>query len=567
MSDLADRLTGRKATGLLLVAGAISTALILYLNRGTTFYLDEMVWFGSVSRGFDAESILAPHNAHLIGTSRVFYALVSELAGPDYVIFRIAAVVAVLACSALLYAWARRRVGDVWALLPATLILYFGSAWQHIVGPIGFTITVSIAFGLAALLALEREDRRSDVLACVFASLAVFTYTIGIAFLVGVAIAVLLRRDRFLRAWIFLIPLALYAAWWIWAQQFDQARTTIANVGHVAGFFADSLAVGGGAISGLAIPFSRFGDPAPIGTAPPGPLGWIVAVLLVVAVAWRLYRGGYSPTIFASLGILGTYWLAAALSDPLLLGEQADAVRYVLPGSVGILLVLTDASNGLRPRGGWAVTLLAIFAFSLVMNIVFLRDGAAYLREQSARAKARLAMLELANGWVPGDGPVGGEGSPRYQLAGVIPFLGYGPDREEYLAAVADHGSPADDLDEIRGQPDSERAVADDALRQAYALGLNPTTAPRGNTEACTNLAATDGPFQASAGGFYVRPLGREPVAMAASRFGPAPGFSLGAALPDRWSWVLIPTDPAPEPWYATLTSGKAKICPVPTPP
>jgi hypothetical protein len=337
--------------GALALAGAVAVALLLHLNRGTTFYLDEMAWFGSVSRGFDLESILTPHNSHLIGTSRALFAIVAELAGPDYVIIRIAAVLSLLACSVLLWAWARRRVGDGWALLPAVLILFFGSAWQHVVGPIGFTITASIALGLAALLAIERDDRRGDRLACLLLALSAFTYTIGLTYLVGVAISVLLRRDRLRRAWIFLVPLALFAAWWIWAQQFDQDRATFANAGEVAGFFADSLAVVAGAVSGVAIPFSRLGDPDPIGVAPPGPLGAVVAVLLVLAVAWRLARGRCSPTIFASLGILCSYWLAAALSGPLVLGEGADAIRYVLPGSVGLLLVLTDAAAGQRPRG------------------------------------------------------------------------------------------------------------------------------------------------------------------------------------------------------------------------
>jgi hypothetical protein len=200
------------------------------------------------------------------------------------------------------------------------------------------------------------------------------------------------------------------------------------------------------------------------------------------------------------------------------------------------------------------------------MNIVFLVDGARFVREQSTGVKVRLAMLELANGWLPGGGPVDGEGAPRYQLAWSIPFLGYGPDREEYLATVADHGSPADDLEQVRARPEPARAAADDALRQAYALGLNPAPVPPGGSGGCMRVAPGRA-FEVPAGGMYVRALGGEPATLAASRFGPPPGVSLGAAAPGGWSWVLVPTDPAPEPWRATVTSGRAEVCPVPAPP
>lgn len=115
------------------------------MNSTPVFYIDEMIWFSNLSGDNDLASILQPHNSHLIGTTWLLYLAVNELVGPDYVVFRVFGVISVLFCSALLYTWAKRRIGVVWALLPAILLLFFGSAWTHVVGPIG--VTFSIAAG------------------------------------------------------------------------------------------------------------------------------------------------------------------------------------------------------------------------------------------------------------------------------------------------------------------------------------------------------------------------------------------------------------------------------------
>ena len=560
-----ERLARRLLAAAILTAGA----LLLWLNRGTNFYNDELTWFADLSGPNNLESILTPHNSHLIGTTRLVYLLSADWLGPNYILMRVLGVAGVLLAATLFFVWAKRRIGPGWALLPAVLLLFYGSAWQHVVGPVGFTVTFSIALGIAALIAVERDGRRSDLLACGLAVFSVFTYTVGLAFLVGVAISVLLRSDRLRRAWIFLIPLLLYAVWWIWAQQFDQGRTEFVGLTAIIKFFAGSMAVNSAGITGVDVPLLRiFGSNSTL-DASPTLLGWLVGFGLAAALLWRVLRGNVPPSFWASLGVLATFWLAAAIADTeFRFGTQVYAIRYLFPGSTALLLVLVDAVSGFRIRAGWAYVLLAVFAFSLAMNLVYLRDGAAYLRDRSAEVKAQLSMLELANGWLPGDGPVGGNGTARYQLANVIPFISLAPNRDDYLAAVAKFGSPAFDLDEIRVLPDAaDRAVVDQALGQTYSLALNSTANSPSEEAGCLVSSSTDGPFEVPRGGMFVRALGPQPVAMSANRFGPAPGVDLGTAERGSWSWVLIPTDPAPEPWQATVTTGTARICAVPAPP
>jgi hypothetical protein len=249
MPDRAQRLTGRVGAAFagergerlawwLLAAAVIASAtLLLWLNRGTNFFNDELTWFADLSGPNDLESILTPHYSHLIGTTRLVYLLSADWIGPDYTLMRILGVAGVLLTATLFFVWAKRRIGPGWALLPAVLLLFYGSAWQHVVGSVGFTVTFSVALGIGALIAVERGGRRNDLLACGLIVFSVFTYTVGLAYLVGLAISVLLRSDRFRRAWIFLVPLALYATWWIWAQQFDQGRTEFVGITSIVKFF------------------------------------------------------------------------------------------------------------------------------------------------------------------------------------------------------------------------------------------------------------------------------------------------------------------------------------------
>lgn len=546
---------------ILALAGAVSTALILWLNRGTTFFLDEMVWFSNLAGQNDVESVLQPHNSHLIGTSRVLYLSIISVAGPDYVIFRLLAMASLLLTSVLLYTWAKRRIGVIWALAPAILLLFFGSAWQHVVSPIGFTISFSIALGLGALLMFESRSRRRDGTTALLLVASVFTYTVGLGYLVGVAILVLQRRE-WRRIWIVLVPLLLYSAWWAWSQKFGQGRTTIANADHVISYVTESAAGAAGALSGASIPFSRFGDSAPISTAPPGAAGWIVLVLLGAAIVWRIHRGGYSSTIFSSLGVVATYWLAAALSDPLIFGSQADAVRYVLPGSVGLLLVVIDAAKGIRLTRGWDVAVVAVVVFSFAMNVVFLRDGASYVRAHAKNVQTDLAMLELGNGWLPGDGATGGPTKPRPEVAAEIPYLSYGPGRDEYIEAVARFGSPAYDLDQIRSLDPDERIRADDSLRQTYGLGLAPGYPPP-SSRTCSRVASGS-TFRIPAGGVLLHVSGDKPVNLSVSRFSDPPGIPIGTLYSSTWSLLKIPEDAAPDPWRAAPTSGPGiTACPI----
>ncbi|MEZ5156901.1 MAG: hypothetical protein R2718_12440 [Solirubrobacterales bacterium] len=550
----------RLARGLLMLALLAAAALLLWLNRGTSFWNDELTWFGNLSGLHGLDAVLAPHNSHLIGTTRLVYLLTAETVGPDYLVMRILGVASVLLAATLFYVWAKRRIGPGWALLPAVLLMFYGSAWQHVVGPVGFTVTFSIALGLGALIAAESEGRRSDLLACGLLILAVFTYTVGLAYLVGVAISVLLRGDRLRRAWIFLVPLLLYAAWWVWAQQFDQGRTEFVGLVSIVKFFARSMAVNASGITGVDIPLLRIFGSNPALDASPTLAGWLAGLALTAALIWRVLRGNVPRSFWVSLGVLVTFWLAAAIADTRAEGTQVYAIRYLFPGSSALLLVLTDAVSGFRIRAGWAYALLAVFAFSLAMNLVYLRDGAAYLRGQGAENRLELAILELRQGFEPGSdaaSPSRAAGGAVLRPGTPVP-TGFTP---EYFDSVARFGSPAMSIAGVKAQPAASRAAADELLLASGGVAILPFDEHPPSREICRHREAGR-TFSLKPGFWPLMPTRNAPVDVFVDRFSNPPGQRLGSLEPKRWSLIAISPDRYPVPWRITL-DGAVRNCPV----
>ena len=536
----------RRAEALLVVALVVAAAILLYLNRGTTFFRDELTWITNASDLHGFESVLTPHNSHLIGTTRLAYTVTLHLFGPDYLVMRVLGVAGVLLTATLFFVWAKRRIGPGWALLPSILLLFYGSAWWHVVGPIGFTVTFSIALGLGALIAAEGGGRRNDLLACGLITLSVFTYTVGLAYLIGVGISILLGRDRLRRAWIFLVPLALYTAWWVWAQHFDQGRTELVGLVGIVEFFAASMVANSSAITGIDFPS---GSPP---VASPTVLSVLAGVALSIALAWRVIKGRIPHSFWVSLGVLVTFWLAAAIADVQPEGSsQAYAIRYLFPGSTALLLVLVDAVRGVRIRGRWAYGLLAVFAFSLVMNLIFLRDGAAYLRDQGQTARIQLAMLELRGGLDPGGN---GSTTPPELTVPSDAAVPEGTFPGQYLETVARYGSPAMTLTEVAALSYPLRRVADSALAADGGIAVLPLAdgdQPR-HPRHCRVLEG-GAPTAFDPGLVYVRSLGGAPAELTANRFSDPPGITIGTVPPGRWSVLAVAEDRSPRQWSIAL--------------
>lgn len=543
------------------LAMAVSAWLILATAHGESFGIDEMFYLGRMVQdsgqvvqfhSLSLEYLLGPYNGHLQLGGKLIYEATFALFGADYTAFVAVNVVALCASVGLAFELARRRVGSLAALAPCILLLFLGFAREVLLWPFDVHTLAAIAFGLGAFLALERDDRRGDILSCVLITLSVATIEVGLALLVGIAVLVLLRPDRLRRAWIFVLPAALYAAWWIWARKFhqDQSAISIDNVDLIPKTVFYSAAAVLGSLTGTnpVIPATYITAVAWFGKA--------LAVFAALVLALRLSRRRIPPALWAWIAVVLFYWVTMGAA-----ARPAEGMRYVFFGAVGVILLAAAAASGRIGRrmtaGAIVVALLALPA-----NIAQLRSGheTDVLHHDAGVSRAEFAMLELAGNRA--DPEYVASADPNVTAVGGGLFIGI--PAGAYLRSVERNGSPAFDLAELRAQPEELRKIADITL--ADAIGLQATVARRPLDAArCPIVSPQPGSGSASfplpPGRTVFGPAGRRPVKLGLRRFADEESGELEEIPPSAWRSLEIPRDAAEEPWRAVIDAS-ARVCP-----
>lgn len=548
----------------LAVAVVVCAALLLWTSRGFTFFNDEIGWFSTAPPDYDPAALLQPHNSHLIAVPRLIYTLSLDLFGPAYLPLRLVGVLGVLLCGGLFYVLARRRVGAGLALAPTVVLLFFGTAWNVIVSPIGIPFVYATALGVGALVALDRQDRRGDIGACLLIVASLAAHSIGASFLVGIAVSVLLREDRLRRAWVFVVPLALFAAWWLVFSGSGSGRDSIADVSNVLGlprFMFASLGAVLTAVTGLNIGL----DPSVTAgfDRPPAFQYALVPVLALaglVAFGVRLWRGGRGgPDLWVFLAALLTFWVSIGISA----GEGRAPVteRYLFPGAVMLLLVVVEAARGVRPSRPAVIALCAVAAVSVGVNVVHTQEARRFLIAYANNIKPTLAMIELA----------GENGAPDFRpgqdAPGASPMQ-VGVTSSVYLRGASSWGSIASSIEEVRGAAPIVRDRADVVLARSLQLSALPAPSwipARGCRPVSHSAADRFTGVTLPPGGGVLRVLGGEGGEVRLRRFGDSFSASAGSVIPGRRMLLDIPRDTANEPWQASVPAGRLELCPPPT--
>lgn len=551
------RLDSERACWAILVAAmAVSAGTILWFTRGTSFFSDEFTCFVA-SRGFDPTALLSPHNGHLFLGLRVVYAALFDLFGADYLVLRLLQAVGIALVAGLFFVLAKRRVEPGVALAPAILLLFLGSAPDSTLSPLGMPHVYSLAAGLGALIALERGDRRGDGAACLLLIVSVSFFSIGLAFIAGAAVSVALRGDRWRRAWIVLVPVALYAAWlflapkYTGAPYYDDTHLSVSNVLLVPSFVADAAASVLAALSGLGHDFAGAaisgGGSAPDITQ--RSWGYPLAALAAAGLVARLWSGRRpGPAVWVSLGTLIAFWASTAMVSGL--NRYPYSQRYVYAGAVLLLLVAAGALEGLRLPRRLAPVLLVATVLALGANIYNDSEASKVLRSFSASNRTALAALELTRTPVdPGFTPQSIDIAIAYEAVG-----GAGP----VLDAVHRNGSFAFSLPELRGQSEGLREFADRTLVGAERLHLTPAESGS-RTGGCRRIR-DPGLVTVRSPGVLLRSAGERSVTL--GRFGDLPVTDVGSLPPAQLSALRIPRDSAPDAWHLALSpSGPVTVC------
>ncbi len=453
-----------------------------------------------------------------------------------------------VASGALLFVYLRRRVGDWAALLAAVLLLFLGAAFEDLLWAFQIGYFGSVAAGLGMLVALDREDAVGDRVACALLAVSLAFSSLGLAFALGAFVAVLLGGGpRGNRLFLPLLPLGLFALWWIGWGHDAESHLSVDNLVHVPKFVFESAAAGFTSIFGLAT-----GD----GSEPNQPhliwgkLALLVALALLGARLVRERR--LSPGLAVVLAIGLSFWVLAGVNrSP---ERFPTSSRYQYPSAVFILLIAGEALRRVRiPRPALAVA-AAIGALSIYGGVSLAqREYRDRWRPTTRAIESSLAGVEIAGPAAQPDFPV------AFPPAVTV-------SARTYLEAADRYGSPALSEPQLRERPEEERAATDLTIAQAVGLALQPP--PPGSPIRCQLLRASSAGHTGLTllrGSFRLRNDSAQPVEVMLRRFASDFSVSLGPVEPGQATSLRIPIDGGKRPWALGLVgAGDVQLCSLP---
>jgi hypothetical protein len=546
----------RNAPTMILVAAlAVSAALTLVLTWHLTFFQD--TWDYLITRrAITADTVFSPHNEHIVAIPVLIEQLFLRVFGmstakPEYVLL----VIGLLATAYLLFVYLKRRVDPWLALFAVALLLFLGPAFEVLLWPFEICFIGSTMFGIATLLALEREDLRGDVAACGFLVASLGFSSLGIVFLVAGFVAVILGRAdrRFRRAYVFVLPGLLFAAWYVGWGHKAESHLSVHNLLASPRYVIEGVSVTVGSLSGVgSSPYGQPVDPA---------WGFALLVAMIIGLAYRQMRKPtVSPGLWPAAAALASYWFLAAFNE--FPGREPTASRYQYAGAVLLFMVLANLLPGVRV--GRRLLLLGAVATAAALgpNLVILNNAKDSLEEQTVFTRADTAALEIARRTVQPDFQLNPEVAGTPSLVNV--YAG------SYLEAVDEYGSPAYTPMELAGAPEPGRRAADVILSQALPISTatrNKAYEPEFNAENCVALPAGS-----------LTPTSEVRLGPGLTRIELAPGPHAGFSLrrfavgefpaatkggPGGSVTILrIPRDESDRPWYLHVEASQAaRVC------
>lgn len=433
--------------GLALVAWAV----IIGSYRSHLGFMGDEWGFITMRLDGGADAYLEPHNSNIVLLFMFMFRGLFEVFGLTHPFgFHVFAMVTYMAIPVALFAYLRGQVGDAIALLGALVVLFLGSCTDSLLLIFQFCFSVSIATGIAALVALRAGGRRWDIVACVLLVVSVLTVTMGIPFLLAAAVVLLFARDTVRRSYVVLVPGILFFIWYVgWGRQqgvTPDLDTVLAAPEFVFDSFGYSLAV----LTGTFRLEGWLGEIVPT----------ILAVLAVGLVAWRVWRlRRVPPELMVGLVAGLAFWSMNALSqDPDLFGlRNYDQNRYQLPSVVFTLMILCGAFVGAKPKVWQTTALGAVAAIAIAVNMANLVDTYEnQVRPASDQAIASMTALDM----------LGEENVDPSAKITIIAFGDFGIDAATYFGLRDRFGPGGWSASEAEEQPDSARQLIDGAVRR-----------------------------------------------------------------------------------------------------
>ena len=498
-----------------------------------------------------ATVFLDPHNNHIVILPVSIYKALLKVFGMSSALpFQIASTGIFLLSNFALFIYLRRRVGDVLALLGTTMVLFLGAAWIDLLWSFQVSLSGSIATGLAALLALERDKHRSDAVACALLVASVAFSELGVSFALAALVSVALGpRPRRNRLYVALLPLALYAIWFLgWGHKGPHtfsAHNVLVSPKYV--FEAISQAIA--SLLGLATPLTGSGL-QPVGLI----WGELLLVIGMVAAVWRLRQlGQVSRGLWTALTLGGSFWFLAAVSAYLTYRLPTNG-RYQFPGAVFVLLIAAELLRGFRPSRQTLLVAALVTTAALVSGLFFLDKGYRIQKTATDIERAKLGALEIARPNLHSDSKV------NFDFLTQI-------DSYAYFSAVDAFGSPALTASQLASSPEASRATADAMLGSLLGLRLAPVSGAERLEVSRQHCHATGSNYRARQWapldpGLNLVTAIRAPTGLRLARFADASWVDLGSLALRRTGAITIPRDRSTRQWRLEVVGpGSVTVC------
>ena len=454
---------------ILAISWALVSVLYLLVQRDTTFAVDEFDWIG-LAGSAPLHGLIEPLNGHLIVLPLVVFRIGLELFGTSHLGFTLVELVFLISVSLGIYVFSRERLGPLLAFAPAVIPLTLGAGWPLLSAPlIGIEWAAAITFGLWALIAVERNSRRSDVAACILLVLSLASFSIAMPFLVACAIAIFLGESRWRRSWIVIIPTVLYAVWYVWANsQSTSAPIDIGSVIWLPAYVMDSVIAVSAAVAGFNL---DYGPATTLGLDGFDRGRFVravgLALMLLLLLAWSIRYVVKSGRPVGPLLVVLAIPLLLWTSQGLLLDEFRRPIeyRYLFGSTVAVMLVLAELFRPVRASVPLVLTTLGLVAVSAIMGLVPFSQGRNAQLALSTEARAVMSALEIAGDNAdPSFTPSTDKLTPQAQFI----FIHTG----QFLEMSDRYGSPALSVRELKGQAEATRQAADITLVRALEISL-----------------------------------------------------------------------------------------------
>ena len=432
---------------LFVILAALAAVVLLYLARAMTFWQDE---WGSIMFDGGPLDVLRPVNEHWSTIPLLMYRATFAIVGLHSYVPYIAQVIALhLISVAAAYVLVRSRGGWIVATLACIPLFFLGSGSENLFWAFQTGFVGSVAFGLWALVLLERSGRASAAGAAIVLFASVMSSGMGLFFVVAAIGRTLLDPVARPRAVAIVPPAIAYTAWYLTVGHDPVTQSGhLAGVVAVAAFVARGVGHAVGAFSGLGlVPRGNVLAVAAFGTA-------------ALATGWAVVTSRRPPALAAGalLAIVAMYTVIGVVRAELE-SDFATRSRYVYVAAFLLVIAVADwlpllrdyAGGQSRGRVGLVALLSVVLVVATAANAVaFGPIRARFARNADlTRAYVELAMSTRGAGWVDPDS--------------VLPGM---PPLPILIATVERFGSPLhDDLVPAVARDPGQKAREDALLR------------------------------------------------------------------------------------------------------